>query len=143
MSFGGLYSPTLLTAKWIRHARSNAGGRRILFGTCRAPDVIENLTDNSSGYKAKKTRIFARPLGLKPCLTPVGNSQSIRMPDAFMKTLERDYVRVNPLRGAETVPRLTGDLIEGYGENHHRHGGLKRCAPHEFIKANIKACAYM
>lgn len=41
------------------------------FGTCRAPSVIEMLTDNGSPYIAGKTRIFARQLGLKPCFTPV------------------------------------------------------------------------
>ena len=34
-----------------------------------------------------------------------------------MKTLKRDYVRVNPLPEAETVLLLIGDWIEGYNDN--------------------------
>ena len=41
------------------------------FGTHRAPEQVEVLSDNGSAYTAKDTRIFARQLGLKSCFTPV------------------------------------------------------------------------
>lgn len=46
------------------------------FGTYRAPEVIEVLSDNGSAYTARETRIFARQPGLKSCFTPVANPQS-------------------------------------------------------------------
>ena len=87
------------------------------FRTYRAPEVIEVLSDIGSAYTAKETRIFARQLGLKPCFTPVASPQSNGMSEAFVKTLKRDYVRVNPLPNAETVLRLIGEWIEDYNEN--------------------------
>lgn len=107
------------------------------FGTYRAPDVIEVLTDNGSAYTAKETRIFARQLGLKPCFTPVASPQSNGMSEAFVKTLKRDYVRVNPVPDAETVLSLIGDWIEDYNENH-PHSGLKWRSPREFIRAKTE-----
>jgi len=107
------------------------------FGTFRAPEIIEVLTDNGSAYTAKETRIFARQLGLKPCFTPVASSQSNGMSEAFVKTLKRDYVRVNPLPDAETVLRLIGDWIKDYNDNH-PHSGLKWKSPREFIRAETE-----
>jgi len=46
------------------------------FGTCRAPSVIEMLSDNGSPYTAKETQIFARQLGVKPCFTQIRSPQS-------------------------------------------------------------------
>ena len=89
------------------------------------------------GYTAKDTRIFARQLGLKPCFTPVASPQSNGMSEAFVKTLKRDYVRVNPLPDAENVLRLIGDWIEDYNDNH-PHSGLKWRSPREFIKAKTE-----
>jgi transposase InsO family protein len=59
------------------------------------------------------------------------------MSEAFVKTLKRDYVRVNPLPDAETVLRLIGDWIEDYNDNH-PHSGLKWRSPREFIKAKTE-----
>ena len=107
------------------------------FGTHRAPEVIEVLSDNGSAYTAKDTRIFARQLGLKPCFTPVKSPQSNGMSEAFVKTLKRDYVRVNPLPDAQTVLKLIGEWIEDYNDNH-PHSGLKWCSPREFIRAKTE-----
>ena len=107
------------------------------FGEYRAPEVIEVLSDNGSSYTARQTRIFARQLGLKSCFTPVASPQSNGMSEAFVKTLKRDYVRVNPLPDAETVLRLIGDWIEDYNNNH-PHSGLKWKSPREFIKAKTE-----
>ncbi len=107
------------------------------FGTYRAPEVIEVLSDNGSAYTATETRVFARQLGLKPCFTPVASPQSNGMSEAFVKTLKRDDVPVNPLPDAETVPRSIGDWIEDYNDNH-PHSGLKWRSPREFIKAKTE-----
>jgi transposase InsO family protein len=107
------------------------------FGSYRAPEVVEVLSDNGSAYTAKETRIFARQLGLKPCFTPVASPQSNGMSEAFVKTLKRDYVRVNPLPDADTVLRLIRDWIEDYNDNH-PHSGLKWRSPREFIKAKTE-----
>ena len=107
------------------------------FGTCRAPQVVEILSDNGSAYTAKETRIFARQLGLKPSFTPVRSPQSNGMSEAFVKTFKRDYVRVRPLPDAETVLTLIGDWIEDYNENH-PHSGLKWHSPREFIRAKTE-----
>jgi transposase InsO family protein len=107
------------------------------FGTYRAPEQVEVLSDNGSPYTAKDTRIFARQLGLKPCFTPVASPQSNGMSEAFVKTLKRDYVRVNPLPDAKTVLTLIGDWIEDYNENH-PHSGLKWRSPREFIRTKTE-----
>ena len=54
------------------------------FGSCRAPEVIEVLSDNGSAYTARETRIFARQLGLKRCFTPVASPQSNGMSFAIV-----------------------------------------------------------
>ena len=98
------------------------------FATHRALKQVEVLSDNASAYTAKETRIFARQLGLKSCFTPLKSPQSNGMSEAFVKTLKRDYVRVNPLPDAETVLSLIGDWIKDYNENH-PHSGLKWKSP--------------
>lgn len=67
------------------------------------PEPIEGLTDNCSCYTAHDTRAFARDIGLIPCTTPVSSPQSNGMAEAFVRTLKRDYVRVNPTPDARTV----------------------------------------
>ena len=54
-----------------------------------------------------------------------------------MKTLKRDYVRVNPLPDAETTLSLIGDWIEDYNE-HHPRSGLKWRSPREFIRTKTE-----
>ena len=84
------------------------------FDSYHAQETVEVLSDNGSCYTAKETRILDHQLGLKPCFTPVASPQSNDMSEAFVKTLKRDYVRVNPLPNAETVLNLIGGWIEGY-----------------------------
>lgn len=104
------------------------------FGTFRAPEAVEILSDNGAPYTARETRIFARQLGLKPCFTPVQSPQSNGISEAFVNTLKRDYVHVSPLPDAETVLGLIAGWIEDYNENH-PHSGLKMRSPREFIAA--------
>jgi putative transposase len=104
------------------------------FGSYRAPQPVEILTDNGSVYTAKDTRIFARQLGLKPCFTPVRSPQSNGISEAFVRTLKRDYVQVTPLPSAEVALGLLPDWFEDYN-SHHPHSGLKMRSPREFIAA--------
>ena len=66
----------------------------------RSPRTIEWLSDNGSGYIARETRAFAREIGLEPLTTPVTSPQSNGMAEAFVRTIKRDYARVNPLPDA-------------------------------------------
>ena len=116
----------------IRDIMLEAVERR--FGTCRAPSIIEMLSDNGSPYIAKETQIFARQLGLKPCFTPIRSPQSNGISEAFVKTLKRDYVQVTPLPDAQTVLGLIKNWFEDYNDNH-PHSGLKMRSPREFIAA--------
>ena len=93
------------------------------FGSYHAPEVIKVLYNNGSCYTAKETRVFARQLGLKSCFTPVASPRSNGKPEAFVKTLKRDYVRVHPLPNAEAVLNLIGEWIEDYN-GIHPHSGL-------------------
>ena len=104
------------------------------FGTYRAPQLVEMLSDNGSPYTAKDTRIFARQLGLKPCFTPVRSPQSNGVSEAFVHTLKRDYVQVTPLPDAASALALIGTWFADYND-HHPHSGLKMRSPREFIAA--------
>ena len=61
----------------------------------RLPRTIEWLSDNGSGYIAKDTRAFAARSRLEPLTTPVTSPQSNGMAEAFVRTIKRDYARVN------------------------------------------------
>ena len=61
------------------------------------------LSDNGSPYIATDTQVFAPPLGLKPCFTPVQSPQSNGISEAFVKAQKRDDVQVTPLPDAQTV----------------------------------------
>ena len=106
------------------------------FGSLRAPETIEMLTDNGAPYIAKDTITFARQLNLKSCFTPVRSPQSNGMSEAFVKTFKRDYVGVNPLPSAKIVLELLADWFEDYNDNH-PHSGLKMRSPREFRSAQI------
>jgi len=104
------------------------------FGGCRAPHLVEMLSDNGAPYTARDTRIFASQLGLKPCFTPVKSPQSNGISEAFVNTLKRDYVRVTSLPNAEIVLGLIAGWFEDYNNNH-PHSGLKMRSPREFRSA--------
>ena len=94
------------------------------FGTDRAPQAIEHLSDNGSCYTAKETRDFAAALGLTPCFTPIRSPESNGMSESFVKTLKRDYVRVTPLPDAATVLGLVPGWITDYNTVH-PHSALR------------------
>lgn len=104
------------------------------FGSTRAPQAIEHLSDNGSAYTAKDTRLFAQAINLTPCFTPVASPQSNGMSEAFVKTLKRDYIRISPLPDAETALRQIDGWIEDYNEVH-PHSALKMASPRQFIRA--------
>ena len=107
------------------------------FGSVRAPHAIEHLSDNGSAYTAKQTRDFATALNLVPCFTPVASPESNGMSEAFVKTLKRDYVRINPLPDGQTALRQIAGWIEDYNEIH-PHSALKMHSPREFIRAQTQ-----
>ena len=104
------------------------------FGSTRAPQAIEHLSDNGSAYTAKDTRLFAQAINQTPCFTPVASPQSNGMSEAFVKTLKRDYIRISPLPDAETALRQIDGWIEDYNEVH-PHSALKMASPRQFIRA--------
>ena len=56
------------------------------------------------------------------------------MSEMFVKTFERDYVRINPLPDAKFALRQINGWFEDYNENH-PHSGPKMRSPREFIRA--------
>ena len=98
----------------------------------RLPAVIEWLTDNGSGYIAHETRRFAREIGLEPLTTPVESPQSNGMAEAFVRTMKRDYARVNPMPSAEIVLRQLPVWFDHYNQLH-PHKALGYRSPREFI----------
>jgi transposase InsO family protein len=108
------------------------------FGASRTPAPIEWLSDNGSPYTAKETRRFAAQLNLTPCFTPVASPESNGISEAFVKTLKRDYVRVNPLPDAAAALGQIAGWFEDYNENH-PHSGLRMRSPREFRRAHQPA----
>ena len=104
------------------------------FGTCRAPHPVQWLADNGSAYAARDTRDFAIVLNLVACFTPVRSPESNGVSEAFVKTLKRDYARVQPRPDALTVLAQLPGWIEDYNENH-PHSGLQMRSPREFIRS--------
>jgi len=100
----------------------------------RLPRTIEWLSDNGSGYIAKETRAFARDLGFKPLTTPVTSPQSNGMAEAFVRTIKRDYARVNQTPDARTVIENL-PLWFGHYNAVHPHSALRYRSPREFIAA--------
>jgi putative transposase len=100
----------------------------------RSPRTIEWLSDNGSGYIAKETRSFAREIGLEPLTTPITSPQSNGMAEAFVRTIKRDYARVNPTPDARTVITSLPIWFDHYNAIH-PHSALQYRAPREFIAA--------
>jgi len=100
-------------------------------------EPIEWLTDNGSCYTAHDTRRFARDAGLVPRTTPVESPQSNGMAEAFVRTLKRDYVRVNPRPNARAVIDQLPSWFNHYNEVH-PHSALGYRSPREFIARSIQ-----
>jgi putative transposase len=112
----------------------------------RVPEPIEWLTDNpvlseaegGSCYTARNTRALARGIGLIPRTTPVSSPQSNGMAEAFVRTLKRDYVRVNPRPDAQSVIDQLPGWFAHYNEVH-PHRALRYRSPREFIAQTCEA----
>ena len=107
------------------------------FGGLRVTHPVQWLADNGSAFTAAETLSFAAALNLVPCLTPVRSPESNGVSEAFVKTLKRDYARVQPRPTADTVLARIGAWITDYNE-HHPHRGLGMRSPREFIRAQIQ-----
>ena len=106
----------------------------LLLGAATAPFPVQWLADNGSAYTARETLDFAAALSLVPCFTPVRSPESNGVSEAFVKTLKRDYARVQPRPDALTVLAQLPGWIDDYNENH-PHRGLRMRSPREFIRS--------
>ncbi|MDE2365289.1 MAG: IS3 family transposase [Hyphomicrobiales bacterium] len=120
-----------VSGEMVRDLMVTAVERR--FSATKTPHAVEWLSDNGSAYIAKDTADMARALGLKMLFTPVRSPESNGMSESFVKTLKRDYARLNVLTDADVILALLPDWIEDYCEVH-PHSGLKFRSPREFIR---------
>ena len=102
------------------------------FSTTKTPHPVEWLSDNGSAYIAKDTADMARALGLTLLFTPIRSPESNGMSESFVKTLKRDYARLNVLTDAHAILAMLPNWIEDYCEVH-PHSGLKFRSLREFI----------
>ena len=100
----------------------------------QAPHRVQWLSDNGSIFAAYKTIEIALALNLEPCFTPVESPESNGLAEAFVKTLKRDYVRVNPIPDAATALAQIDAWMEDYNTMH-PHSRLGYRSPREYISA--------
>jgi putative transposase len=87
----------------------------------------------NAGIAGEMVRDLMLALGLTLLFTPVRSPESNGMSESFVKTLKRDYARVNILHDADAILAMLPDWIEDYCEVH-PHSGLKFRSPREFIR---------
>jgi transposase InsO family protein len=104
------------------------------FNALSAPHPVQWLADNGSAYAAHETLELAAELALVPCFTTVRSPESNGVSEAFVKTLKRDYARIQPRPDALTVLQQLPAWTDDYNENH-PHSGLRMRSPHEFIRS--------
>ena len=107
---------TGISGEMVRDLMVTAVERR--FATFRAPRRLQWLSDNGSPCAAAKTIQIALALNLEPGFTPVESPQSNGMAEAFVRTLKRDYVRVNPIPNAATALAALPGWIDECNEVH-------------------------
>jgi transposase InsO family protein len=103
------------------------------FCSTKMPHSVEWLSNNSSAYIAKDIADMARVLGPKMLFTPVRSPESNGISESFVKTLKRDYVKLNVLTESHAIFAMLPDWIGDYCEVH-PHSGLKFRSPREFIR---------
>lgn len=123
-----------ISGEMIRDMMLDCVERR--FNALRAPAPVQWLADNGSAYTAAETIDFATALNLVPCFTPVRSPESNGVCEAFVKTLKRDYARVNPRPDAISVMQQLPTWFEDYN-NIHPHSGLRMRSPREFIASQL------
>lgn len=69
----------------------------------RPPHRVPWLRDKESIFAAHKRVETAMAFNLEPCFTPVESTGRSGMAETFVKTLERDYVRIAALPDADTA----------------------------------------
>jgi putative transposase len=121
---------TCIFGEMIRDMMLDCVGRR--FDAIRAPQPAQWLADNGSTYTAAETTDFATALNLVACFTPVRSPQSNGVCEAFVKTLKRDYARVNPRPDAISVLQQLPASFEDYNTIQ-PYPGLSMRSPREFI----------
>jgi putative transposase len=99
--------------------------------TLRSPIEIEWLTDNDGIFTSFETRVYAEDLGFKPITTPAYSPESNGMAEAFVNTLNRDYVGGANLSDAETVMRQIPAWLDDYNRVA-PHSALNSLAPREW-----------
>jgi putative transposase len=104
----------------------------------RVPEPIKSLTDNGSCYTARNTSAFARGIGPIPRTNPVNSPQTNGMVKAFVRTLKRDYVRVNPRPNAQSIIDQLLGWFDHYNEVH-PHSALRYRSPCEFVVQTCEA----
>ncbi|QGY00849.1 DDE-type integrase/transposase/recombinase [Methylobacterium mesophilicum SR1.6/6] len=93
-------------------ARSHADRVEVRFTGLRTTHPVQWLADNGSAFTAAEMLSFAAALGLVPCFTPVRSPVSNGLSEAFVKTLKRDYARVQPRLDADTALARIGAWIK-------------------------------
>jgi len=73
------------------------------FGSPKAPNTVQWLTDNRKCFTAKETVALARDLRFDVRTTPAYSPQSNGVAEAFVKTFKRDYVWFGDLSNAEAL----------------------------------------
>ncbi|MBX6741261.1 MAG: DDE-type integrase/transposase/recombinase [Acetobacteraceae bacterium] len=127
---------------WVATIRAGISGEMVRdmmlecverrFDAVRARHPGQWLADNGSAYTAGETVDFATALNLVACFTPVHSSESNGVCEAFIKTMKRDYVRLNPCPDAISVLQQLLAWFEDYNTIH-PHSGLRMQSPREFI----------
>ena len=94
---------------------------------------IQWLSDRGSIYRALDTRQLGRDLGLTCCFTAAYSPQSNGMSEAFVGTLNRDYVYTSDCFDADTVLEMLPGWFKDYNEEA-PHSGLGMMSPLEYKK---------
>ena len=101
----------------------------------RLPRTIEWLSDNGSGYIASETKAFARDDRIGAAHDARHKPAIQGMAEAFVRTIKRDYARVNPLPDAQTVIEKPASSGSTHYNAIHPHSALRYRSPREFIAA--------
>ena len=83
------------------------------------------------------TRPHDAPPRNLPQIVPPSDFSALRARcPSFVKTLKRDYARLNVLTDAAAILAMLPDWIEDYCQVH-PHSGLKFRSPREFIRLSV------
>ena len=108
--------------------------------------MARSLAEHLRAHEQQKARLAEQEAKLKtaerkartrrlPCFTPVRSPESNGVSEAFVKTLKRDYTRIQPRPDATTVLQMLPLWIDDYNQ-HHPHSGLQMRSPREFIQCH-------